>query len=180
MKGARLFIIALLTAVVVLALILGSFKSWSDSDGSTYEPALKLLLSCLFVTLFIISFTHKLGFRLMANWTIWKFPLKLRLRHIDRVAGFLFMGVMAFGVNEYEFWHFVFIIAAAAVMVFRTYKYYDDITHKTIAIVGLSLAVFAWIGGLILPNWSIGVGELVFFMVSAIVVITDIKQIETE
>ena len=175
MKGTKLLLISLFSAGLLFSLLLWNFPSWSASDGSSLEPFLKLTLSTIILSLWSVSYTHLKASKVMLNIK----GVDIRLRHLDRITALLFVGVLAFGVNEIAILHFIFIILAAAGIFIRIVNYYENKIYKTIGIVGIAIASFTWIVGFLFPMfWSIGTGEMIFYLVAAFSIIAQLKEIE--
>ena len=175
MRGNKLLVLVLLIGGIFFSLFLFNFSSWSASDGSNYEPFLKLTLSSIILALFTLSFTHTEGSKIML--TVKK--QVIRLRHLDRLTALMFVGVLAFGLTESKFLHFFFIILAAAGVTVRVLNYYTKKTHKITALVLMILAIFVWIVGFLFPfMWSIGLGETIFYLITGFSILVQINKIE--
>ena len=176
-KTKTLILVQMLFGVVCF-ILLWKYTSWSASDGSPMEPALKAGLSAIILSVFALSFTHKQASKIMFENT-WKIPFIIRLRHLDRLTAYLFVGVLAFGVNEYKFWHFFFIILAAAGMFLRAVNYYEDKLYRKLATIAMIAVSSIWVVAFILPFLiPVGVAELLFYMVCAFIIISQLKEIE--
>ena len=175
MRGNKLVLLFLLASGIFFSLFLFNFSSWSASDGSNYEPFLKLTLSSIILALWQLSFTHSEGSKIML--TVKK--QVIRLRHLDRLTAIMFVGVLAFGLTESKFLHFFFIILAAAGMTVRVLNYFDSKIYRIVGLVLMILAIFVWIVGFLFPfMWSIGLGETIFYLVTGFSILSQINKIE--
>ena len=179
MKGSKLLITVLLSAGIIFSLLLFNYSSWSAADGSVLEPFLKLTLSTIILSLWSVSYTHDLGNKIMFTNT-WLKTIRIRLKHLDRITALLFVGVLAFGMAG-PWWskvlHYIFILGAAAGMFIRVVRYYDNY-KRIIGIIGISAAAAVWLVGFIWPGmWSVGVGEMVFYLISGFSIIAQLDKI---
>ena len=166
-KTKTLILVQLLFGIFFFVL-LWKYASWSSSDGTPMEPFLKLGLSSIALSLFALSFTHKKGDMVMIE-NKFKIPFVIRLRHLDRIVAYLFIGVLAFGVNELKFWHFFFIILAAGGLFLRTVLYAKTRLEKTISIVFMIFASFVWLIAFLFPFLiNVSTAELIFYAVSSV------------
>ena len=178
MRGIKLLTLIKLLAGIFFFGFLYQFPSWSSSDGSELEPFLKLGLSCISLSLYAISFTHKEAGKLIFKSVFYK-DVYVRLRHLDRFTAFMFVGVLAFGVNEIKFLHFLFIILASIGMFIRVVRYYKKGIYRIIGLVAMLLASGSWVIAFIFPDiLRVGDGELIFYVVCAASIISQIKKLE--
>ena len=175
MKSNKLLLLVLLSIGLVSSVFLFGYPSWSQSDGSSFEPFLKITLSMIVLSLWTLSYTHELASKELLKVK----GVTLRLRHLDRIAAFSFVGVLAVGVNEIWYLHDLFIAFAAFVMFIRITKYYDNDLYELIAKVFLIVAGGIWLLGLLpfIP-WNIGIGETIFYLGCMFSIFTQFDKIK--
>ena len=175
MKSNKLLLLVLLSIGLVSSVFLFGYPSWSQSDGSSFEPFLKITLSMIVLSLWTLSYTHELASKELLKVK----GVVLRLRHLDRIAAFSFVGVLAVGVNEIWYLHDLFIAFAAFVMFVRTTKYYEKALYQLIAKVLLIIAISIWLLGLLpFMPWNVGIGENIYYILVAVSIITQFDKIK--
>lgn len=120
MKGLKLNIksISLITkACIIIGLslgiltsILGIYESWSQQDLTDFSTVLKATLWCISVGFILASFWH--ADKELVLTKFFKKGIEWRLEHSLRFTGFMFAGVLIFGVNSEVKWvsdlHYIF------------------------------------------------------------------------
>ena len=167
MKGHRLLIKILSYLAIILAFImvtLNIFPSWSQFARTLYEPLLFATLSAISSTFLIRSFTHPEERRVL--FKIGK--MNLRLGHINRLAGFLFIGVLCTPVthpNKYIVTaHFILTGLALLATYLQLVFYYRIKVDKTkfwAAMIGTVLGIGGFLGAFVFNLYPVGLGEFI-------------------
>jgi len=144
--------------------VLNIFPSWSQFARTVYEPLLFATLSAISSLFLIRSFTHPDQRR-----TLFKLgKMEVRLGQINRLAGFLFIGVLCTPVthpNEYiKIAHFIFTGLALLATYLQLAFYYDKKNNKTkfwAAILGTVLGIGGFLGAFVFKLYPVGLGEFI-------------------
>lgn len=158
MKGhmlITLILIAITLALTIIMVALNLYPSWSQYARSLHEPLLFGALTSISSTFLIRSFAH---FQRLEE-RIWG----MRQEHIDRMTGFLFIGVLCTPVTHPAWYietaHLIFTASAigSAYLGLVTARPHG----KLAAWVSFAVGVGGFLGAFIFHLYSIGMGELI-------------------
>jgi len=179
MKGAKLIIIILTLLALALATVMVSlniYPSWSQYARSLEEPLLIATLSAISSIFLIRSFTFRDRFKLLYNIK----GVSIRIEHLNRLTGFLFIGVLCTPVTHpvklIQILHFTFTFVAI-VSAFSEIIFYNKNLFSYIAsALGFLGFVLAFTTGI----YSIGLGELIAASVIAGNILYHRNKIESD
>ncbi len=163
MKGERLIIsilIKLVLGLTITMVALNLYPSWSQYARSAEEPLLLATLSFISTVFFIRASWHPEQNRKMFN--IGK--MDVRMEHINRYAGFLFVGILCTPVTHPAWYiqtaHLAFTALAIGVAHSELWFYWPKGKKRNIAISVSLLGIVGFMAGFVLKLYSTGMGEL--------------------
>lgn len=179
MKGHRLIIKVLAYLAIVLSsimVILNLYPSWSQYARTLEEYLLLATLSSISSLFLIRSFTHPEKDRILFLW-----PIDVRIEHINRYTGFLFIGVLCTPVTHPEWYinipHLIFTALAILTAYAQLYFYYpNDKILKTSSRLSIAIGLMGFAGGYFFDYYSIGMGELIIALTLIIFILTTNKE----
>lgn len=141
----------LLANLCIAFMVLGGYEeSWSQNHTNNYDFFLYGTLTSIVGVFLIRSFTHEfkdvLAFRI--------FHIDVKERHLNRLVGYLFFGVLCLGVNSGLKWvktlHLIFTGLAIGAAYLNLYCYQKRKIMKVAAIfsavVGIGMFLWSFLG----------------------------------
>ena len=179
MKGYKLIIKILTVTAFVLIIIMVSLNlhpSWSQYARSLHEPFLLAALSAISGMFLIRSFTHKQRNRVLFTFK----KISVRIEHLNRYAGFFFIGVLCTPVTHPEWYietaHLIFTPLAIGFAHLELWFYYKKGVQRWGSLFGSVIGVLGFLGGLLTNVYTIGMGELLAALPIIIHVLTTNKK----
>lgn len=160
MHGHKLIIKFLIGITLVLATImvaLNLYPSWSQYALTYEEPLLLATLSSISSALLIRSFTHTEKDRILLK----VLGINLRLEHINRIAGFVFIGVLCTPVTHkseiIQMLHNILTGLGMFLVHLELWTYYKN---KKVAIIASLIGIIGFLLAFLFGLYSIGLGEI--------------------